>query len=153
MIRNRMEWAWFLISISMVANAKPQLARLIPTINHAGSNPSDFSTDWSVLYLQSPSCGHDLCVITAYLTCALLLLLLFSCQVISDSFATPCPVARQGSSVHGTSQARILKWFDISFSRGSSQPSATLILINFSFHIYIVTIILDSACLACSLDP
>ena len=27
-----------------------------------------------------------------------------------------------GSSVHGTLQARILKWAAISFSRGSSQP-------------------------------
>ena len=57
-----------------------------------------------------------------------------------------------GSSVHGILQARILEWFDISLSRGSSQPSTTLILMNFSFHTYIVTIILDSTRLACSLD-
>ena len=30
----------------------------------------------------------------------------------------------QGSSVHGISQARILEWVAISFSRGSSQPRA-----------------------------
>ena len=31
-----------------------------------------------------------------------------------------------GSSVHGISQARILEWVAISFSRGSSSPSLTL---------------------------
>ena len=30
--------------------------------------------------------------------------------------------SQPGSSVHGISQARILEWIDISFSRGSSQP-------------------------------
>ena len=35
------------------------------------------------------------------------ILLLFSCQAISDSFATP------GSSVHGISQAILLKWIAI----------------------------------------
>ena len=52
-------------------------------------------------------------------------LLLFSCSVISDSFATPWTVApppAPGSFVHGISQARILEWVAISFSRGSSQP-------------------------------
>ena len=34
-------------------------------------------------------------------------------------FETPCPT---GSSVHGISQARILEWEAISFSRGSSRP-------------------------------
>ena len=41
----------------------------------------------------------------------------------------PCPARSDptdcsppGSSVHGTSQARILDWMVISFSRGSSQP-------------------------------
>ena len=35
---------------------------------------------------------------------------------------TPCTVAHQAPSVHGISQARILEWVVISFSRGSSQP-------------------------------
>ena len=39
---------------------------------------------------------------------------------MSDSFATPCSPA--GSSVHGISQARILEWVAISFSRESSRP-------------------------------
>ena len=37
-------------------------------------------------------------------------------------FATPWTVTLAGSSVHGISQARILEWVAISFSRGSSQP-------------------------------
>ena len=49
-----------------------------------------------------------------------LLLLLFSCQVVSHS----CDPMDCGPpvSVYGISQARILKWAAISFSRGSSQP-------------------------------
>ena len=43
-------------------------------------------------------------------------ILLFSHSVISDSFSTP------GSSVHGISQARILEWVVISFSRGCFWP-------------------------------
>ena len=34
----------------------------------------------------------------------------------------PVDCGLPGSSVHGISQARIWKWFDIFFSRGSSQP-------------------------------
>ena len=48
----------------------------------------------------------------------LLYLLLFSREDTSDSFATPWIVAHPGSS--GISQARILEWIAISFSRGSS---------------------------------
>ena len=43
--------------------------------------------------------------------------MLFSC---SDSFATLW--TQPGSSVHGVSQARILEWVAISFSRESSRP-------------------------------
>ena len=50
-----------------------------------------------------------------------LLLLLFSCQVMSDS-CDPMDCSPPGSSVHGISQARILEWVAISFSRGSSRP-------------------------------
>ena len=46
---------------------------------------------------------------------------LFSCSVVSDSFATPMGYSPPGSSVHGISQARILQWVAISSSRGSSQ--------------------------------
>ena len=34
----------------------------------------------------------------------------------------PLDCSPSGSSVHGISQARVLKWVAISFSRGSSQP-------------------------------
>ena len=45
-------------------------------------------------------------------------LMLFSRQVVSDSMDCSPP----GSSVHGISQAEILEWTAISFSRGSSRP-------------------------------
>ena len=41
-----------------------------------------------------------------------------SCPILCD----PVDSSPPGSSVHGISQARILKWVAISFSRGSSQP-------------------------------
>ena len=47
--------------------------------------------------------------------------LLFSCSVLSNSFATQWAVSLPGSSIHGIYQARILEWVAISFSRGSSQ--------------------------------
>ena len=37
-------------------------------------------------------------------------------------FATPWTRSLPGSSLHGILQARVLEWFAISFSRGSSQP-------------------------------
>ena len=40
---------------------------------------------------------------------------------MSDS-CDPMDCSPPGSSVHGTSQARILEWVAISFSRGSSPP-------------------------------
>ena len=41
-----------------------------------------------------------------------------SCLTLCD----PMDYSLQGSSVHGTLQARILEWVAISFSRGSSRP-------------------------------
>ena len=38
----------------------------------------------------------------------------------AQHFSDPCSLS--GSAVHGISQARILEWVAISFSRGSSQP-------------------------------
>ena len=49
------------------------------------------------------------------------ILLLFSCKDMSDSLTTSWIIAHPGSSVHGISQARILKWVAISFSGESSQ--------------------------------
>ena len=48
--------------------------------------------------------------------------LLFSRSVMSDLFCNPRNYSPPGSSVHGISQARILEWIAISFSRGSSWP-------------------------------
>ena len=46
--------------------------------------------------------------------------LLLSCSVMSNSDPMDC--SPPGFSVHEISQARILEWVAISFSRGSSQP-------------------------------
>ena len=54
------------------------------------------------------------------------LLLLFSCQVISDS-CNPTDCSPPGSSVHGISQARILEWVAISFSRDFPDPGTELL--------------------------
>ena len=45
----------------------------------------------------------------------------FSCSVMSNSCSL-MDYSPPGSSVHGISQARIVEWVAISFSRGSSQP-------------------------------
>ena len=41
---------------------------------------------------------------------------------MSDSFATPMDYSLPSSSVHGISQARILEWVAISFSRDCPDP-------------------------------
>ena len=38
------------------------------------------------------------------------------------TLCNPMDCSLSGSSVHGIFQARVLEWFAISFSRGSSQP-------------------------------
>ena len=50
------------------------------------------------------------------------LLLLFSCSVVSDFFCNRMDCSSPGSSVYRISQARILEWVAIPFSRGSSRP-------------------------------
>ena len=45
---------------------------------------------------------------------------LCACSVMSDSLQPHGPYSPSGSSIHGISQARILGWAAISFSRGSS---------------------------------
>ena len=59
-----------------------------------------------------------------FLNSNILLLLLFSCWVMSDSLWPHEWYSPLGSSVHGISQARILEWVASSFSRRSSQPRA-----------------------------
>ena len=41
---------------------------------------------------------------------------------LCPNLCDPMDCSSPGSSVHGISQARILEWVSISFSRGSSQP-------------------------------
>ena len=52
------------------------------------------------------------------LSCPEVVLVAQSCPTLCD----PMDCSPPGSSVYGISQARILKWVDISFSRGSSGP-------------------------------
>ena len=52
----------------------------------------------------------------------ILFVCLFSLSVVSDSLYDPADCSPPGSSVHGISQARILEWVVIFFSRESSQP-------------------------------
>ena len=47
--------------------------------------------------------------------------LMLGCSVVSDS-CNPMDYSPPGSSVHGISQRRTLKWVAITFSRGSSPP-------------------------------
>ena len=52
-------------------------------------------------------------------------LILFCCCLVAklcSSLLQPMDYSLPGSFVHGISQARILEWVDISFSRGSSPP-------------------------------
>ena len=44
------------------------------------------------------------------------LLLLFSCEVVCNSFCDPMDYSLPSFSAHGVSQARILQWVAISFS-------------------------------------
>ena len=44
------------------------------------------------------------------------------CFALRDPLCNPMYWSPPGSSIHGISQARILEWVAISFSRGSSQP-------------------------------
>ena len=48
--------------------------------------------------------------------------MLYSCLVVSNSFSDPMDCSLPDSFVHGISQARILAWIAISFSRACSQP-------------------------------
>ena len=77
--------------------------------------------DWRFSWSLVPSAA-PLATLALPLVSELVLLLLFSCSVVSDSFLTPWTVTLQASSVHGISQARILEWAAVFFSRGSSRP-------------------------------
>ena len=63
---------------------------------------------WTPLLLTGCSLGLVVCVCVCSQWCPIL--------------CDPVDCSPPGSSVHGVSQARILEWVAISFSRGSSQP-------------------------------
>ena len=69
--------------------------------------------------------------------CIVIALLLFSCLVMSDSL-DPMDCSLPGSSVHGLSQARILGWVAISFSRdpphSGIEPTSPALAGRFSFY-------------------
>ena len=69
------------------------------------------SSPWPFLQFQGDHCNSGL-----------LLLLLFSHWVISNSFATPRTLTLQAPPDLGISQVRKLEWVAISSSRGTSQP-------------------------------
>ena len=52
-----------------------------------------------------------------------------SCLTLCDPLVCSLP----GSSLHGILQTRILQWVAIPFSRGSSQPSRSLLVIHFIY--------------------
>ena len=52
-----------------------------------------------------------------------------SCLTLCDPLVCSLP----GSSLHGILQARIFQWVAILFSRGSSQPSRSLLVIYFKY--------------------
>ena len=64
-------------------------------------------------------CSHPcvVCVCVCVCVCACVCLVAQSCLTLCD----PMEYSPPGSSVHGISQARILEWVAISFSRGSSR--------------------------------
>ena len=61
---------------------------------------------WGVGEGRSGTLGAVLCLVTQL------------CQILCD----PMDCSPPGSSVHGDSQARILEWVAMPFSRGSTQP-------------------------------
>ena len=79
----------------------------------------------SVLVLVIQACGctrtTELCTFNGRIVWPISM---HVCSVMS--LCDPMDRSRPGSSVHGIFQARILEWFAISFSRGSSNPGIAL---------------------------
>ena len=75
------------------------------------SEPSETSSLWVRQVIQGSVC---VCVCVCVCACAIAQ----SCMTLHHPIDCSPPV----SPIHGTSQARILQWFAISSSRGSSRP-------------------------------
>ena len=63
---------------------------------------------------------HSVCAVSSWWIFQIVVVLRFS--VTFSRFTTPMDSSLPGSSIHGISQARILGWVAISYSRGYSQP-------------------------------
>ena len=88
------------------------LPHIIPTSVLVSGNYYIFSAKWLLLLFQPRGCYQPSVARS-------LLLLEKKWVLVAQSCPVLCP---PGSSVHGISQARILEWIAIFFSRGSSQP-------------------------------
>ena len=73
------------------------------------------SSTWSIILPNCPTFSLNL-VCSGRCYCNVVLVL--SCSAVSHSL----PTSGLSSSLHGISQARILEWVAVSFSRGSSWP-------------------------------
>ena len=75
-------------------------------------------------FFGSPSfSGHHRALSKSFLCCTVGPCYLFCvCAQLCPTLCDPMDGSPPGSSLHGISQARILEWVAISYSRGSSQP-------------------------------
>ena len=71
-----------------------------------------------------------------------------SCPTLSD----PMDCSPPGSPLHGISQARILEWFALSFSRGSSQPRDQICLLHWQADSLLLSYLAAAAAAAKSLQ-
>ena len=120
MLKTSFSFCYLLISVSVASSFKPNPDRFshiqfISKSYHMPSSPptspsscalilAATSLSFKILFRLYPPCG--VCSVAQ------------SCPALCDPMDSSPP----GSSVHGISQARILEWVAISFSRGSSQP-------------------------------
>ena len=103
-------------------------ARILEWFAMPSSRGSSQPRDWSCVYgiavrfftTEPPGKPKCMCVCVCVCVCVHVRACV-SCSVVSNSFR-PTDCSPPGSFVHGISQARILEWVAISFSRRSSWP-------------------------------
>ena len=83
---------------------------------------------WIYTWLSDWTCTHIHTHIYIYIH-IYIMLVSQSCLTLCDPLVCSLP----GSSLHGILQTRILQWVAIPFSRGSSQPSRSLLVIHFIY--------------------
>ena len=69
-----------------------------------------------------------------FIVVIVIFIILFSCSVMTNSSVTPWTIAPPGSSIHGISQARILEWVVIPFSRDNEDTFEDYTLILWLSH-------------------